>query len=124
LHILAQSMPNSKVVAAWDARMGQVYLGRYIADQQGILQPQTADEMCYPTAITLEQPEQWHAVGNAWSVYADSIPSKVTADLLSVDSTLYPHAKAMLVLADHALPSDYVRATQLRPVYLRRAVAS
>ncbi len=124
LQILAQALAKPAVLAAWDARMGQVYLGRFMLDEQGIMQSTGAEVLASPKDVLIANPSAWHAVGNAWEVYAESLPEGLLTELHSVSTATYPHAKHMLTIAAAAPVSDYLTPEQLAPTYLRRPVSS
>jgi len=113
----AQDLP---VAAAWDARMGELYLGLYRADEHGIMQPLQADALIKPEALTLSMPVV--AVGNAWSEYdAMLMPaSKQLCSQLDVKAT--PTAEAMLVIAKAADAASWVSVNDFEVAYLRQAV--
>jgi tRNA threonylcarbamoyladenosine biosynthesis protein TsaB len=123
LQVLAQSNTSGPVLAAWDARMGQLYLGRYRPDKQGIMQSTDAEVLASPKDVLIENPSAWHAVGNAWQVYAESLSAGLVTQFDSVTTDTYPQAEHMLTIATAAPVSDYVTPEQLAPTYLRRPVS-
>jgi tRNA threonylcarbamoyladenosine biosynthesis protein TsaB len=123
LQVLAQSCKNERVLAAWDARMGQIYLGHYCRDSYGIMRPECGDYITDPRSVVVTSANHWFAVGNAWSVYADSIPDDLQTRWQGCDADCYPHAAAMVTLAQHTGADYYLSPEQLQPVYLRAAVS-
>ena len=124
LQILAQSCSHSQVLAGWDARMGQIYVGQYLRDVNGIMHSSCDDYIIDPSCLVVDSAEEWVAVGNAWSVYRESIPLTVSSKWRSCDSNLYPHASAMIAIAQESSSDCYVSAESLQPIYLRDAVSS
>lgn len=103
----------TRVVAALDARMGEVYVARYVhAGEPPSWQMEGDIDLLAPEAVTV--PEGWTLAGNAADVYGDRLASaapRVTA--LPTAAALLGLAPALLargaaVDAEHALPL-YVR---------------
>jgi tRNA threonylcarbamoyladenosine biosynthesis protein TsaB len=102
------------VVAAIDARMDEVYWGRYIRhegrwSQQG--------EIALGRPETVVVPESWVLAGNASGVYADRLPGVVRMEA-------QPTAAALLRLAPALLAEGRaVPASDALPLYIRDKVA-
>lgn len=124
LQALAQhayaKLKRSHIAAAWDARMGEVYWGAYVHDQNGVMQPLTQDHLSQPSDIALPAGQPWVLVGNAWEVYQEQLPPT-----LQLESHLfYPRASAMLVSASSMLKQgDGEDPLIAHPNYLRMQVA-
>ena len=123
LRVLAQSSSYARVVAAWDARMEQIYVGRYRRDANGIMCPEAPDCIVSPSALEIHSVDSCYVLGNAWSVYADDIPQVLRDAWLGCDAALYPHAKAMIEIAQCSSPDVFISAESLQPLYLRAPVA-
>ncbi len=114
LQIIAQTAYEqagfSRVISAWDARMGEVYWGVYeVVD--GLMQAQQSDQLSKPNEIILT--EGAVLVGNAWPLYWEFESFEY-----------YPHAQSLLSLAAPALAAGQVlSALAVEPVYLREKIA-
>lgn len=117
-------MENNQLctAAAIDARMGEVYLGCYQANE-GRAELYAQERVLSPSdAMTLLNQEQisWCGVGTGWSAYPE------LAALQYIDSDneiLYPKARYMLPLAQAAfVRGEALTADNVEPVYLRDKV--
>ena len=125
LKILAASMRNQAgqqpIVAAWDARMQQVYYAIYQFDGEGGLQMLQAPQVSAPELMQLPA-QLFVAVGNAWQVYQSQLQlgEHVTSLL---DSERYPDADTLLWLAKQALArGEAITVRQMGSSYLRHPV--
>ncbi len=110
---------NDNVLAMIDARMGQIYWGRF-AYQAGMPVLQGALNLSEPTGLSgIECP--LHVVGSGWDCYAESLSELLTVAAFSTER--FPLAVDGLALALNQPQSDWVSAGELRPVYLRNDVA-
>ncbi len=126
LQILAQTayeqLGFERVVAAWDARMDEIYHGSYIV-REGFMQATSEDALIAPGQWACDQKGEWQLVGNAWSAYSEQLNLPNNVALSEQGSELYPHAKALLALADNALQqNNTLSAINLEPNYIRQKV--
>ncbi|MET0094315.1 MAG: tRNA (adenosine(37)-N6)-threonylcarbamoyltransferase complex dimerization subunit type 1 TsaB [Sedimenticola sp.] len=114
-----------RLLPAFDARMGELYWGAYLVDQQGLVEQHVGDQVAPPEAVTLPDGENWHAVGTGWGTYAEVLKTRLGTALASVTPDLYcaAHDVALLGVAG-LLRGEAVSAEQALPVYLRDQVAS
>lgn len=96
-------MGAEAVLAAIDARMGEVYYA-YYKNVGGVMQPVTEEQVAAPQAVTLPHQEEqtvrvWHAVGTGFAAYPDLL-EKFSQEGVQVQQTevRLPHAEDMLVL--------------------------
>jgi tRNA threonylcarbamoyladenosine biosynthesis protein TsaB len=111
-----------QVLAALDARRGEIYLAALRFDHAEALGHNViADCVLAPEAVAIAGPAQWLAVGNGWSAYH----ARFAADIAAIPRAdlLYPHAQdvARLGRALHERGASVAVADAL-PVYLRGAV--
>lgn len=126
LAMLAQSAhashPGATVLVVQDARMGELYVGRYAPDDRGLMQPTVPDSLLSPEAI--ETAGCVLAVGGA----IESVPglaARLERDgLMTAPELALPSAREALALAAAAPPDRWTGATQAAAVYLREQVAS
>ena len=127
LRCLAQATPmeHTRVIAMLDARMGQVYAAAYERigeDWRVVSEP----ALCQPDAWAC--PDAWHGsasvlAGNAMAVHAAHLQSLVNA-CGAEPLTMWPDARAMLVLAARAWQrGESIEPQHAMPVYVRDDVA-
>ena len=118
------------VVAAIDARMGEVYFGIYRVDDKGVMQLQGEEQVLPPEqAKALIESHSlaktgFYKVGTGWDAYPElnEISTQDTETNLEVD-ILYPNARYMLPLAEQDIESGKTLAIdEIEPVYLRDKV--
>ncbi|MDM8568394.1 tRNA (adenosine(37)-N6)-threonylcarbamoyltransferase complex dimerization subunit type 1 TsaB [Thiotrichales bacterium HSG1] len=110
---------KKQVLATIDARMGEIYYGYYIADKQGVMQCQIAEQVAKPNNIELLTTEHWYGVGSGWT-YAVILKHKFGNLLQGYQVEKYPQASNMIPLALSAFKQgQVVDAENLSPVYLR-----
>jgi len=112
----------TSVVAALDARRGQIYLGAYRFTANALLATTViTDCVSTPLEVTLAAPGDWLAVGDGWSVYADVFAHDL-AHLTRLEPR-YPHAQDLARLALQRWNAGVrVNACDALPVYLREAL--
>jgi tRNA threonylcarbamoyladenosine biosynthesis protein TsaB len=115
----------TRVLAAIDARMGELYWAEYQRDENGEWQGAETEAVLKPEAaqqrIAALQGE-WTTVGTGWQAYPHLLTSP-GAQLIASD-VLLPAAEDMLPLAQIAWQRDQAVAVEnAEPVYLRNEVA-
>jgi tRNA threonylcarbamoyladenosine biosynthesis protein TsaB len=114
-----------RVLAAMDARMGEVYWGAFEKGPDGLASPVGEECVCPPDHVPLVDAGAWFAAGDGWASYLAELKSRLACDLAGIEGQRYPRARdlARLALAPGqqggALP-----ATEAVPVYLRDRVAT
>jgi tRNA threonylcarbamoyladenosine biosynthesis protein TsaB len=109
-----------QVVVAQDARMGEVYLGRYRVGARGLPEP-LADEIIVPVGAVSELAGHWTAAGAAWR----QIPAlheanrDRVANLVDID---FPRSLFVLRLGVASVDLA-ISPAELVPAYLRSKVA-
>lgn len=113
-----------RVLAALDARMGEVYWGAFRADAQGLAEAAGAERVLAPGAVPIPEGGDWRAVGAGWSAYRDLLLARLGHCASAVSADVYPAASevARLAVRDFAAGLT-VPAEQALPVYLRDKVA-
>lgn len=121
----AQDAGAAPILAAIDARMGEVYAGCFRADAQGLVEPIAAELLAPPHSLLLPAQPAWRVVGSGWLTYRDLIsPLLGDAAIAYEDGAALPRAAAIARLGarDHARGLG-VDAASAQPVYLRDKVA-
>jgi len=113
-----------RVLAAIDARMGEVYWAEYQRDEQGNWQGEETEAVLKPDAAAARMAAlsgQWACVGTGWQAWPQLAENSALALTLS-DVTL-PCAEDMLPLAQQALAAGMTVAPEhAEPTYLRNEV--
>ncbi len=111
-----------RVLAAFDARMGEVYWGHYALDADELMDDR-GDAVCAPDAVILPAGSHDCArAGDAWRVYADTL-SAVSAAKGTCYPDALPDAKDVVALARREFTTGRtLPATQALPTYLRDRV--
>ncbi|EPC0967744.1 tRNA (adenosine(37)-N6)-threonylcarbamoyltransferase complex dimerization subunit type 1 TsaB [Enterobacter hormaechei] len=115
----------TRVLAAIDARMGEVYWAEYTRDENGVWHGEETEAVLKPEAVTgrLKQLSgEWATVGTGWPAWPEM--AKDTG-LTPVDGNiLLPAAEDMLPIACQLLAAGKTVAVEhAEPVYLRNTVA-
>ncbi len=120
---IAQATGQSKVIAALDARMGEIYCAAYEKQATGWI---TVCEpcLCKPEEAPQVEGEGWFAAGSGFAAFADALQQRYAGQLSGVDGTVIPQAAAIAVLgaAQFALGLG-ADVAEAQPFYLRDKVA-
>ena len=115
----------TRVLAAIDARMGEVYWAEYTRDELGVWHGEETESVLKPEAVAQRLKHLtgvWATVGTGWPAWPDMAND---SDLTLVDGqVLLPHAEDMLPIACQLLEAGKTVAVEhAEPVYLRNEVA-
>lgn len=115
----------TRVLAAIDARMGEVYWAEYTRDEQGVWHGEESEAVLKPEAVS-ERLKQlsgaWATVGTGWKAWPRM--AEGSGLTLSDGEMLLPAAEDMLPLACQQLAAGQTVAVEAaQPVYLRNEVA-
>ncbi|MDY1038251.1 tRNA (adenosine(37)-N6)-threonylcarbamoyltransferase complex dimerization subunit type 1 TsaB [Lelliottia sp. CFBP8978] len=115
----------TRVLAAIDARMGEVYWAEYTRDEQGIWHGEETESVLKPDAVAERLKHlsgEWATVGTGWVAWPEMANE---SGLTLVDGkVLLPAAEDMLPVACQSLAAGKtVAVEQAEPVYLRNEVA-
>ncbi|WP_422132757.1 tRNA (adenosine(37)-N6)-threonylcarbamoyltransferase complex dimerization subunit type 1 TsaB [Endozoicomonas sp. ALD040] len=110
---------SNAVLAAIDARMGEVYWGAF-KEENGLMQPVIEERVITPEKVVLPDGKQnWLGMGTGWQ-FEDQLAAKV----VKCFPEAYPRAADIAILAAADFSEGLsVPAEQARPVYLRDKVA-
>jgi len=115
----------SRVLAAIDARMGEVYWAEYQRDEKGVWQGEASESVLSPEAALTRMQAlegEWHTAGTGWQAYPEL--QQGHALQLTASEVLLPAAQDMLPLAQQALEQGKtVLPEHAEPTYLRNEVA-
>jgi tRNA threonylcarbamoyladenosine biosynthesis protein TsaB len=124
LAALAQGQDAARVLAAFDARMQQVYWGVYIRNARGIVEVQGAEGVFTPQGIPMPDGEGWVGVGPGWDAYHQALQQRLGRRLATWRQTCLPQARHIAELGVAGFQSGAaVAAEAALPVYIRDDVA-
>jgi len=118
-----QQDQSSTVLAAIDARMGEVYWGAYRieADGEPVLQ---GEEVVIAPALCAGVSGEWVGVGSGWGSYQEALEQRFQGQLSAIHALALPHAAAVASLGVIYLRRGaLLSAEQVQPLYLRNNVA-
>ncbi|MDE2089185.1 MAG: tRNA (adenosine(37)-N6)-threonylcarbamoyltransferase complex dimerization subunit type 1 TsaB [Gammaproteobacteria bacterium] len=112
------------VLAAVDARMGEVYWGVYAADAEGLMAPRGDETVCAPGAVPVPAEGPWFGAGSAWGVHAQALRARLGDRVTGYEAARYPRAQDVARLGVAGYHRGHaVSPEQALPVYLRDEVA-
>lgn len=130
LQAMAQGVySNNKgqhVLAAIDARMGEVYWGQY-QNVDGVMELVEEEVVSSPEFVTISKADTsiiYNAVGTGWQTYSEVLSKQLNVPAVIHKEPLYPYAEFMLPMAEKLFEQGRtIEAEQAVPVYLRDNVA-
>lgn len=124
LAAVAQGVDADRVLAAFDARMQQVYWGAYQRDADGRVEPLLPESVSSPAAVSRPEGPGWIGAGSGWDVYAEQLMPRMGNAVERWIPAAFPQARHLAVLAVAAFAAGQaVPAEQALPVYVRDDVA-
>ena len=122
---LAEACGKDKVVAALDARMGELYHAAYMRSGSGsgwttVVEP----SLCKAADAPLVEGEGWFGVGSGFAAHAEALALRYAGHLSGVDGAAIPQATAIAALAAPLFAAGQgLDAALATPFYLRDKVA-
>ncbi|NOX09433.1 MAG: tRNA (adenosine(37)-N6)-threonylcarbamoyltransferase complex dimerization subunit type 1 TsaB [Gammaproteobacteria bacterium] len=114
-----------QVLAAFDARMNEVYWGCYVANDAGLVERQSEEQVCRPEQVFVpgNSGSVWCGAGSGWLEYTDPLQQRLGFEVSECYADAHPHACDVATLAlDKAARQEIDAADQAIPVYLRNQV--
>ncbi|MDF3827494.1 MULTISPECIES: tRNA (adenosine(37)-N6)-threonylcarbamoyltransferase complex dimerization subunit type 1 TsaB [unclassified Pseudocitrobacter] len=116
----------TRVLAAIDARMGEVYWAEYVRDEQGIWHGEESEAVLKPESVKerlMQLSGEWVTVGTGWPAWPE-LAADATHLTITDGEVLLPAAEDMLPIAVYLLEQGKtVAVEQAEPKYLRNEVA-
>ena len=113
-----------RVIAAIDARMDEVYWGRYEVDEDGLMLAVGDECVILPGDAPQVEGSDWIGSGSGWSSYDTVLAGHYGDRITSIDGERLPNAIDIAALALREYTTgNWVSAEQALPVYLRDKVA-
>ncbi|SEP72795.1 tRNA threonylcarbamoyladenosine biosynthesis protein TsaB [Ectothiorhodospira magna] len=115
----------NQVLAALDARMGEVYWGAFHGDGDGLVVPVTEERVCPPGDVPLPQWQGWMGVGHGWAAHQAVLEARLGPCLSGrpMPDALPSAAEVARLAARDFRQGQVVSAESALPVYLRDQVA-
>ena len=124
LAALALQARGPRVLAAIDARMGEVYTAAFeLRDGDAIAVSE--ERVAAPQAVSLpDDDEDWQGVGTGFAALEGVLAMRLRARFTTIDASALPHAADVARLAAHAYArGDALAPERVEPAYLRNNVA-
>jgi tRNA threonylcarbamoyladenosine biosynthesis protein TsaB len=115
----ARGAPGAPVLAAIDARMGELYVGAY-RGLDGSLEAIMVEALSTAERVELDG-DGWHGVGTGFAAQDGALAQRFAERLASVRADALPHAADVARLALRA--GGGIAAELVEPAYLRNNVA-
>lgn len=124
LAMQAEAAQDTDVLAAIDARMGEVYLGLYRRDAEHGVVALCAEWMGPPQTVECSGTQSLYGTGSGYAAAQGALVVHLGSRLVGSDAACFPRAAdvARLALID-AAQHPGLRWDQLQPAYLRDKVA-
>ena len=123
LQALAEASGKDKVIAALDARMGELYLAAY-ERRNGEWAEVMAPCLCRAEVAPALAGEGWFGVGSGFTVAGEALQARYGKSLCGMDAQAVPQAGAVVRLAaGEFAKGNAVDAALALPLYLRDKVA-
>ena len=123
LQALAEASGQPRVIAALDARMGEIYHAVY--EKHDDLWTTVSEPcLCKPEDAPLMMGEDWFGAGSGFAAHGAALQARYAGQLRAADGTLIPQAAAIAALgAAQFKLGRGVDAAEALPLYLRDKVA-
>lgn len=120
---LAAGQNAPRVLAALDARMGQVYWGLCADDGRG-MRLTGPESVSRPGDLILPGESEWIGVGSGWDVYAPLLQARLGACIAAWHPGIWPRACQVAALGARGyVAGEAVSAQEALPLYVRDDVA-
>lgn len=123
LEALAEASGKSRVIAALDARMGEIYHAAY-EKHRDVWTAVSEPCLCKPEGAPRVSGENWFGTGSGFAMHGKALDERYAGQLPGIDASKVPQAAAIAALgAVQFALGNGVDAAQALPLYLRDKVA-
>jgi tRNA threonylcarbamoyladenosine biosynthesis protein TsaB len=123
LEALAEASGKPRVIAALDARMGEIYHAAY-EKHDGVWMTASEPCLCKPEDAPPVPGENWFGAGSGFATHGNALEERYAGQLSGVDAGMVPQAAAIAALGAVQFAAGCgVDAAQALPLYLRDKVA-
>jgi tRNA threonylcarbamoyladenosine biosynthesis protein TsaB len=124
LAALAQGVEAPRVLAAFDARMHQLYWGAYARNARGRVEPVGEEKVLAPRDVPVPADDGWIGAGSGWDHYAALLLERLGTRAREWRAQCFPRARFVAQLGAEEYARGGALAPELAlPVYLRDEVA-
>ncbi len=123
LEALAEASGRPRVIAALDARMGEIYHAAYerLGDEWAVV---SEPRLCKPEEAPPAPGGEWFGAGSGFAMYGEALGRRYAGQLQGADGSVVPQAAAIAILgAARFARGCGVDAAEALPLYLRDKVA-
>jgi tRNA threonylcarbamoyladenosine biosynthesis protein TsaB len=114
---------EARILAAIDARMGEIYVAAFERDGDSIL-PASDEIVIAPASYALPEGNDWIGVGTGFAAADGALRARFADRFARIDVTALPHAADVARLGAAAFGrGEAVAPERLEPAYLRNNVA-
>jgi tRNA threonylcarbamoyladenosine biosynthesis protein TsaB len=123
LEALAQGAGGGRIIAALDARMGQIYHAAYEEGADG-WQSIAEPALCFPQDAPLVPNGNWSGCGSGFDIYDQVLRARYGDGVKHIISGMRPHARPIAQLAAPRFAAgEGVDPADAAPLYIRNKVA-
>lgn len=123
LEALAEASGKSRVIAALDARMGEIYHAVY-EKYDDVWTTVSEPCLCKPEDAPSVPGENWFGAGSGFATHGNALEERYAGQLPGIDASMVPQAAAIAALGAVQFASGCgVDAALALPLYLRDKVA-
>ena len=116
---------TTRILAATDARMAEVYWAEYCRDGSGAWERHNEEAVVAPSELSVSGPYAYHGVGTGFAAENGALLETLGTRLVHADASALPHAADIARLAAAAFErgEGLLSPEDLQPAYLRNKVA-
>ena len=119
----ARRADQGPILAAIDARMGEVYLGAFARDGDDLV-ALNEEVVVKPDVAVVPAGDSWHGVGTGFAAADGALQTRLYGRLGLVDASALPHAADVARLGALAYArGEAIAPERIKPAYLRNKVA-
>lgn len=120
LRALALASDHPHVLAAFDARKGEVYWGAFMRNEAGLPILHGAESVVSAEQAVLPDDGVWQGLGSGWGKYAEILSARLGTRLRGWQGDVFPRASHLLRIAQADWRAGkMVDAQDASPVYIR-----
>jgi len=123
LQALAEASGKEKVIAALDARMGEIYHAAY-EKRDGVWVAVSEPRLCKPEDAPQVLGKEWFGAGSGFAMHGEILSERYAGQLHGADGAAVPQAAAIAALGAAQFAQGRGKdAAEALPLYLRDKVA-
>jgi tRNA threonylcarbamoyladenosine biosynthesis protein TsaB len=124
LAMQAHAAKGSRVMAAIDARMGEIYCAEFLVNANGLVDAAGDEIVIAPEAYVYENSDAIYGVGTGFSANNHVLKTNLQKHLSACVADAFPHAADIATLAIREFElGKILKPDDLEPAYLRNKVA-